>query len=279
MDSGIFIQSCTQTNTHLYIDGELKASRGSAIANPANTVFRVGRQYGGHWEVPKATIGEVSVWNTAMSATQIQTMTKQSLAGNETGLVAYWQLNEGTGTIANDKTSFKRNLTIKEAEWTARNVGGIGDDVLIATGSGQLLDGDKGDDIYRYNRGQGTITIKDAGGLDTIEFDASIQLSDLLFQQSGSNLIIALKDPNNPTVAISSLPNKLILSDFATNKIELLRLGNNEEYLITPTGLIANKPTIGSNIPETFLAGLKEKSSPNKAKTGFMSGKYVTINS
>jgi hypothetical protein len=53
----------TQTNTHLYIDGELKASRGSAIANPANTVFRVGRQYGGFWEVPKATISEVSVWN------------------------------------------------------------------------------------------------------------------------------------------------------------------------------------------------------------------------
>jgi Ca2+-binding RTX toxin-like protein len=180
-------------------------------------------------------------------------MTKQSLAGNEDGLVAYWQLNEGTGTIANDKTSFKRNLTIKEAEWTARNVGGIGDDVLITTGSGQLLDGDKGDDIYRYNRGQGTITIKDAGGLDTIEFDASIQLSDLLVQQSGSNLIIALKDPNNTTAAISSLPNKLILSDFAMKKIELLRLGNNEEYLITPTGLIPNKATIGANIPETFL--------------------------
>ncbi|MEI3652133.1 MAG: LamG-like jellyroll fold domain-containing protein [Dolichospermum lemmermannii FEM_B0920] len=234
----------TQTNTQVYIDGELKASKGSIIANPANTVFRIGRQYGGFWEVPKATIGEVSVWNTAISAAQIQTMSKQPLAGSEAGLVGYWQLNEGTGTIANDKSSFKRNLTIKEAEWTARNVGGIGDDVLIPTGSGQLLDGDKGDDIYRYNRGQGTITIKDAGGLDTIEFDASIQLSDLLFQQSGSNLIIALKDPNNPTAAISSLPNKLILSDFATKKIERLRLGNNEEYSITTTGLTANNQPI-----------------------------------
>ncbi|OBQ04217.1 LamG-like jellyroll fold domain-containing protein [Anabaena sp. AL09] len=234
----------TQTNTFVYIDAELKASTAPAIVNPANTVFRVGRQYGGFWEVPKATIADVSVWNTAISAAQIQTMTKQPLAGNEAGLVAYWQLNEGTGTVANDKSSFKRNLTIKEAEWTARNVGGIGDDILIATASGQILDGDKGDDIYRYNRGQGTITIKDAGGLDTIEFDASIQLSDLLVQQNGSNLIIALKDPNNPTAAISTLPNKLILSDFATKKIERLRLGNNEEYSITTTGLTANNQPI-----------------------------------
>ncbi len=234
----------TQTNTFVYIDAELKASTAPAIVNPANTVFRVGRQYGGFWEVPKATIADVSVWNTAISAAQIQTMTKQPLTGNEAGLVAYWQLNEGTGTVANDKSSFKRNLTIKEAEWTARNVGGIGDDILIATASGQILDGDKGDDIYRYNRGQGTITIKDAGGLDTIEFDASIQLSDLLVQQNGSNLIIALKDPNNPTAAISTLPNKLILSDFATKKIERLRLGNNEEYSITTTGLTANNQPI-----------------------------------
>jgi hypothetical protein len=53
--------------------------------------------------------------------------------------------------------------------------GGIGDDVLIANVSGQILDGDKGDDVYRYNRGQGNITIIDASGLDTIEFDASVK--------------------------------------------------------------------------------------------------------
>ncbi|WP_242049318.1 LamG-like jellyroll fold domain-containing protein [Aulosira sp. FACHB-615] len=243
----------TQTNTHLYIDGELKASKGSAITNPANTAFRISRQYGGAWEVPKATIADVSVWNTAMSAAQVQTITKQPLTGNEAGLVGYWQLNEGIGTVANDKSPFQRHLSIKEAEWTAKNVGGIGDDILIATGSGQLLDGDKGDDVYRYNRGQGTITIKDAGGLDTVEFDASIQVSDLLFEQNGNNLIIALKDPINPTAPISSLSNKLIISEFATKKIEILRLGNNEEYLITPTGLVPNKPTDEVNNPETFF--------------------------
>lgn len=38
-------------------------------------------------------------------------------------------------------------------------------------------------------------------------------------------------------------------------------------------------PEIEILVADHQLTGLKEKSSPNKAKTGFMSGKYVTIDS
>ncbi|WP_218653201.1 Calx-beta domain-containing protein [Nostoc sp. TCL26-01] len=108
-------------NTHLYIDGELKASKGSAIANPANTKFWVGRQYLGG-EFPKATIADISVWNTALSSTQVQTMPKGFLSGGESGLVGYWKLNEGTGNIAKDKSLFQRNLTIQGASWASDTI-------------------------------------------------------------------------------------------------------------------------------------------------------------
>jgi len=120
--------------------------------------------------------------------------------------------------------------------------GGIGDDVLIANVSGQILDGDKGDDVYRYNRGQGNITIIDASGLDTIEFDASVkEKSDLLTQIQGNDLIIAIKDPKQPLATISSLSDKIVIRDFPTNKIEQIRLGNNKEILIENSGSLVDK--------------------------------------
>jgi hypothetical protein len=237
----------------LYRNGVMVSSTPSNVgALTVNSNWAIGARGTGTERFFNGDIDEVRIWNKARTQAEIQADLNRTLTGQESGLVAYHNFNEATGTTVRDLTSYQNNGTIQGAAWIPSIAGGIGDDIVITTASGQILDGDKGDDIYRYNRGQGTITIKDAGGLDTVEFDASIQLSDLLVQQSGSNLIIALKDPNNPTAAISSLPNKLILSDFATKKIELLRLGNNEEYLITPTELIPNKPTTGANIPETF---------------------------
>ncbi|NCQ79423.1 MAG: hypothetical protein GPI99_15230 [Microcystis aeruginosa W13-15] len=120
--------------------------------------------------------------------------------------------------------------------------GGIGDDVLIANVSGQILDGDKGDDVYRYNRGQGNITIIDASGLDTIEFDASVkEKSDILTQIQGNDLIIAIKDPKQPLATISSLSDKIVIRNFPTNKIEQIRLGNNKEILIENSGSLVDK--------------------------------------
>jgi len=49
-------------------------------------------------------IDEFRIWNAVRSATQIKTYMNRTLTGNEPGLMAYWDFNEGAGTTANDKT-------------------------------------------------------------------------------------------------------------------------------------------------------------------------------
>ena len=47
---------------------------------------------------------EVRIWNVARTAEQIRSTMNTSLAGNESGLHAYWRLDDSTGTLALDQT-------------------------------------------------------------------------------------------------------------------------------------------------------------------------------
>src|SRR6185295_7064990 len=49
-------------------------------------------------------IDEFRIWNVARIQKQIQSYMKRNLRGNETGLLGYWDFNEGTGTTVNDKS-------------------------------------------------------------------------------------------------------------------------------------------------------------------------------
>ena len=89
----------SSTNTILYVDGTNRASKGSAIANPAAaTGLRLGRQYGGWGEYWVGGLDDVRVWNVARNAEQIRTNCCATLTGTEAGLVANWQFSEGRGT-------------------------------------------------------------------------------------------------------------------------------------------------------------------------------------
>jgi len=90
------------TNTFLYIDGELKATKGSTSLNPAGDIFRVARQYGVYPEYFDGQIDEVRIWNTARTEQEITDNMNHQLTGSETGLVSYYNFNEGSGDIAGD---------------------------------------------------------------------------------------------------------------------------------------------------------------------------------
>ncbi|HTY86701.1 MAG TPA: FG-GAP-like repeat-containing protein [Candidatus Acidoferrum sp.] len=88
----------------LYLDGALAGSQswnGTAGA-PTNTQSLL---LGGNVGPPTSfdlTLDEVTVWNVALSQSQIQTNKNRSLTGNEAGLIAYYRCDEGSGSTIAD---------------------------------------------------------------------------------------------------------------------------------------------------------------------------------
>jgi len=62
-------------------------------------------------------IDEVRIWNHARTADQIKRYMNVRLTGKETGLVAYYPMNEGTGSTAFDKSTNSNDGTITGASW------------------------------------------------------------------------------------------------------------------------------------------------------------------
>jgi len=104
----------SSTNTLLYIDGALAASKGGTIPNPASsTPLRFGRQYGGNGEYWAGDIDEVRIWNVARSASDLQLNLSNRLAGTESGLIGYWRLDEGANNVVFDATTNGFNGTFQ----------------------------------------------------------------------------------------------------------------------------------------------------------------------
>ena len=90
-----------QTAMNLYYNGVLQATLPSTMNIPAGTdEWRIGRK----WDTQttfNGTIDEIRIWNVALTLTEIQTTKQQSLTGTETGLVAYYNFDQGTADGTN----------------------------------------------------------------------------------------------------------------------------------------------------------------------------------
>jgi len=61
---------------------------------------------------------EISIWNTVKTADEISTLQTARLDGNETGLLAYWTMDEGSGSVVSNKVvgaDANTNLTFRSA--------------------------------------------------------------------------------------------------------------------------------------------------------------------
>jgi hypothetical protein len=86
----------------LYVDGVQKASLASGYSiSTAGTPFQMGAQYGGNGEFHNGKLDEIRVWNVARTATQIKAgLYNTNLSVSTSGLVAYYKLDEGSGSTA-----------------------------------------------------------------------------------------------------------------------------------------------------------------------------------
>ncbi len=87
----------------IYINGELvkEASvTGSIDANTKHLLIGTSPSY--YNRCFSGQTDEVRLWNVVLDSTQIRENMYRTLTGRETGLVSYWQCNDGSGTILSD---------------------------------------------------------------------------------------------------------------------------------------------------------------------------------
>ncbi|MGC3960613.1 MAG: hypothetical protein QM813_22580 [Verrucomicrobiota bacterium] len=76
-----------------------------------NAPLRIGTLSPQHQHFSGA-LDEISLWNTALSLTQIQSYKNRSLTGSETNLVSYWRFDEAAGTSAFDSSPLQNAATL-----------------------------------------------------------------------------------------------------------------------------------------------------------------------
>jgi len=127
---------------YLYVNGVLEgktAQTGNINNFQGNFKLEFGKwaNSGDSYRRFNGDIDEVTIWNTALTQTQIRTNMCLKLKGNESGLVGYWRMNESSGTTVTDFTSNARNGTSLN---TTISMSGapIGDASTYTYGTGKL---------------------------------------------------------------------------------------------------------------------------------------------
>jgi len=93
------------TTASLYLNGILKGSQTGYTISTGGTNFKIGNQFGALSEYYNGSIDEIRVWNVARTAAQIKAGMDKPVSVSATGLVAYYKLNEGSGTTAANSTA------------------------------------------------------------------------------------------------------------------------------------------------------------------------------
>lgn len=97
----------------LYINGTLVASGNVSSNDLSNTTLSIGKitvNMDGHYY--NGMIDDVRLWNTARTQAEIQANLNKELIGNETGLVAYYKMNEGFGNMTYDACASRFDGTL-----------------------------------------------------------------------------------------------------------------------------------------------------------------------
>jgi len=98
------------TNMTLYVNGVADVSTSRFSTGPLNTTgydWRIGNGVDINYlrESFQGTIDEVRVWDYARTQTQINVAKDFGMTGNEPGLVAYYKLDDGTGSTTTEDSS------------------------------------------------------------------------------------------------------------------------------------------------------------------------------
>jgi hypothetical protein len=89
----------------LYINGVPLGSTAGYSFTAGGDFFTVGNQFGGLTEFTTATMDQIRVWSVALTARQVKTSMYLPVSPAAPGLIADYEMNEGTGTTMGNSTA------------------------------------------------------------------------------------------------------------------------------------------------------------------------------
>lgn len=103
-------------NGFFYVDGELQSTFTTTIRPDAaaSGQFSIGQEWDGGTPTQHFAgyIDEVRIWNKALTQTEIQTNMVSEIPTNSVGLLAYYQMTDGSGTTLTDNSGNGHNGTL-----------------------------------------------------------------------------------------------------------------------------------------------------------------------
>lgn len=100
-----------------YFDGKLYHTlekRGASTLATSGHSLVIGDWFGHKLD---AMVSEVRIWNVARSGVEIRANMSKELKGTEIGLIGYWKLDEGSGSMAYDSAGSNNGLLMGDPEW------------------------------------------------------------------------------------------------------------------------------------------------------------------
>lgn len=136
-----FAVTISATEVKFYVDGELiESAPASGINLTGADVLTIGN-YASGGDV-KGYIKNYGIWTVERTQAQLRDSMENGLVGNETGLHAYYPLDEGSGSTAINAVSGGVDGTINNGSWSNTFLPYLTDILIIAGGGGAAGPGD-----------------------------------------------------------------------------------------------------------------------------------------
>ena len=231
--------SCTFLNgvVTIYIDGSVVVNQNFGYKEmfPNNHWVNFGRIHrsGGQafFNEFNGEISDVEIWATVLSQQEIQNYMNCPPTGTESGLVGYWNFEEGSGTTAYDQTSNGNNGTINGATYDA-NVPSQSCALTNANGCDSTA-------ILNLTINQGDTSYTNITACDNAVWNGTT------YTQSGT-YSSTVGASNNYSMSFDGIDDEIILSDLTMNNSFSF-----ETYVFIPSSTDLSKSDAGRHIFST----------------------------
>ena len=168
------------SNYQIYLNGKqmpLTSVNAPSLMSASNILIGK-RDAGGYFN---GQVGGVSVWDTALTQTQIRAMmfydwdemAADNVTFTDSDCVGWWQFDENTGlTVGDSSASANHGTASHNTVWAAAPTFTDGTSTLDSSGAGEIYAPDNGEIRFAANSGvKSKITVPTGGTLDTLTYD------------------------------------------------------------------------------------------------------------